>query len=98
MKKEKYILILIFILPIFFGLFYYLKISKENAPLNELKAIEIKEYKGENLSSITSFRENSIKGPQHINRESYQLKIYGLVNEEKKLSYDDIIKGLCGIK
>ena len=52
---------------------------------------EIREYQGKGLSSISDFRENSIKGPQHINKESYKLKITGLVNNPKVYTYDEII-------
>ena len=31
-----------------------------------LPGVEVREYQGEDLSSINDFRENSIKGPQHI--------------------------------
>ena len=41
---------------------------------------EIREYEGEDLSSISAFRENSIKGPQHVLNATYQLAITGLVN------------------
>jgi DMSO/TMAO reductase YedYZ molybdopterin-dependent catalytic subunit len=54
---------------------------------------EIREYQGENLSSISDFRENSIKGPQHINESTYTLTITGLVNKTVELSYNDIING-----
>jgi DMSO/TMAO reductase YedYZ molybdopterin-dependent catalytic subunit len=53
--------------------------------LKNLAAVEIKEYQGTDLSSITDFRENSIKGPQHIDLESYRLKVDGLV--ENPLEY-----------
>ena len=33
---------------------------------------EIREYQGENLSSISDFRENSIKGPQYVNESAYR--------------------------
>ena len=39
----------------------------------ELSAVEITEYEGEKLSSIDQFRENSIRGPQHIDVDSYHL-------------------------
>ena len=45
----------------------------------ELKPVEIREYEGENLSSINDFRENSIKGPQYIDIENYQLEVTGLI-------------------
>jgi DMSO/TMAO reductase YedYZ molybdopterin-dependent catalytic subunit len=52
---------------------------------------EINEYQGQNLSSINDFRENSIKGPQYVNKTTYCLLITGLVNETLELSYDDIV-------
>ena len=57
----------------------------------ELDGVEIREYQGEKLSSVNDFRENSIKGPQEINRENYQLRITGLVNNQKTYSYDEIL-------
>jgi DMSO/TMAO reductase YedYZ molybdopterin-dependent catalytic subunit len=54
---------------------------------------EIREYQGENLSSISDFRENSIKGPQQINETTYSMTITGLVNKTVELSYNDIING-----
>jgi DMSO/TMAO reductase YedYZ molybdopterin-dependent catalytic subunit len=93
MGKEKIILAFIFIVAILFGSFYYIKKGNNSEQINQLKSVEIREYKGENLSSITDFRENSIKGPQHINQETYNLKINGLIEEEINLSYDDIVNG-----
>jgi DMSO/TMAO reductase YedYZ molybdopterin-dependent catalytic subunit len=57
----------------------------------QLDAVEIREYQGEKLSSVNDFRENSIKGPQYINKSTYQLKITGLVDTPKNYTYDDII-------
>ncbi|MFH1822543.1 MAG: molybdopterin-dependent oxidoreductase [Patescibacteria group bacterium] len=58
----------------------------------ELIAKEINNYEGEDLSSINDFRENSIKGPQYINRDDYRLKISGTSETGvEMLSYDDII-------
>ena len=54
---------------------------------------EIREYQGENLSSISDFRENSIKGPQYINQSTYTLTITGLVNKTLEFSYNDVING-----
>ena len=58
---------------------------------NNLTPVEVKEYKGEKLSSVNDFRENSIKGPQHIDLKSYQLKITGLVKNPKSHTYDEVI-------
>jgi DMSO/TMAO reductase YedYZ molybdopterin-dependent catalytic subunit len=52
---------------------------------------EIREYEGKDLSSIRNFRPNSIKGPQYIDNETYMLTVKGLVDDEKKLGYNEII-------
>jgi len=57
----------------------------------KLDGVEIREYQGEKLSSINDFRENSIKGPQYINRTTYQLKITGLVETPKNYTYDEVL-------
>jgi DMSO/TMAO reductase YedYZ molybdopterin-dependent catalytic subunit len=56
-----------------------------------LQPVEIKEYQGEKLSSINDLRENSIKGPQHVDIQSYRLKITGLVDSLKEYTYDEVI-------
>jgi DMSO/TMAO reductase YedYZ molybdopterin-dependent catalytic subunit len=63
-----------------------------------LESIEISAYQGEDLSSINAFRENSIKGPQHIDTENYTLTISGLVNSDLQLSYDAILNGYQDFK
>jgi DMSO/TMAO reductase YedYZ molybdopterin-dependent catalytic subunit len=52
---------------------------------------EIRNYNGQNLSSISDFRENSIKGPQHINNTTYRLRISGLVSTPKTYTIGDVI-------
>jgi DMSO/TMAO reductase YedYZ molybdopterin-dependent catalytic subunit len=56
-----------------------------------LKSKEVKEYQGEKLSAINDFRENSIKGPQRVNKEKYRLKITGLVTEPMIYTYNQVI-------
>jgi len=56
----------------------------------ELSGVEVREYNGENLSSVNDFRENSIKGPQHIDETSYELVVNGLVETPLTLSYDEV--------
>ena len=58
-----------------------------------LESVEIREYQGEDLSSINAFRENSIKGPQYIDTENYTLTVSGLINNELQLSYDEVVNG-----
>ena len=57
----------------------------------QLEGVEVKEYRGEKLSSVNDFRENSIIGPQYIDKESYRLNITGLVENEKTYTYDEVI-------
>jgi DMSO/TMAO reductase YedYZ molybdopterin-dependent catalytic subunit len=59
--------------------------------VNRYEEIEIREYEGENLSSINDFRENSIKGPQFINNTSYRLIVTGLIEKPLELTYDQVI-------
>jgi len=59
--------------------------------IKKLKSVEIKEYQGENLSSISDFRENSIKGPQNIDIKKYILNIDGLVDKKLSLNYDQVL-------
>ena len=58
---------------------------------NDLGYVEIREYEGQDLSSINSFRENSIKGPQYIDAENYTLTVTGLVNNEQEYTYDEVL-------
>ncbi len=58
---------------------------------NGLAPVEIREYEGVDLSSINAFRENSIKGPQEIDLESYTLEITGLVANSRNYTYDEVI-------
>lgn len=59
----------------------------------ELKPVEIKEYEGEKLSSVSDLRENSIKGPQHIDIATYQLEIDGLVQNPMSYTYGEVLDG-----
>jgi DMSO/TMAO reductase YedYZ molybdopterin-dependent catalytic subunit len=56
-----------------------------------LAAVEVREYQGERLGSAADFRENSIKGPQHVNREKYRLTIDGLVDTPRVWTYDQVL-------
>lgn len=58
---------------------------------DKLQPVEIREYQGEELSSIGEFRENSIEGPKYIDAESYRLKITGLVTSPKAYTYDEVV-------
>ena len=57
-----------------------------------LHGVEIREYRGEDLSSINDFRENSIKGSQHINISEYRLTVSGLTNKTDVYTYDEVLE------
>ncbi|MFC1593251.1 molybdopterin-dependent oxidoreductase [Candidatus Omnitrophota bacterium] len=57
----------------------------------ELESVEIREYQGEKISSVNDFRENSIKGTQHVDIEGYRLEITGLVENPQSYTYNEVI-------
>ena len=63
-----------------------------------LETVEIREYEGQDLSSINSFRENSIKGPQYIDTEDYTLTVTGLVNNEQEYTYAEVLSNYKSFK
>jgi len=71
--------------------------SGEGDPL-ELEGVEVREYEGENLSSVFEFRENSIKGPQRVDVEEYRLNITGLVDTPLTYTYDEVLDGYQSYK
>ena len=56
-----------------------------------LAQVEVREYQGERLGSASDFHENSIKGPQRVNREKYRLTIDGLVDTPRVWTYDQVL-------
>jgi DMSO/TMAO reductase YedYZ molybdopterin-dependent catalytic subunit len=59
-------------------------------PVN-LYPAEVRNYEGENLSSIAEVRQNAIRGLQNISESSYQLSIVGLVDRSLQLTYSDVV-------
>ena len=57
-----------------------------------LQGVEVRQYEGTNLSSITDFRENSIRGPQYVNLTTYSLEVSGLVRNPRSYSYAEVIE------
>jgi DMSO/TMAO reductase YedYZ molybdopterin-dependent catalytic subunit len=57
----------------------------------KLDTVEVREYQGQNLSSVNDFRENSIKGPQYINITDYRLEVTGMVQNPRNYTYQDVI-------
>lgn len=60
------------------------------ATMDRFRVNEIKDYQGANLDPAIGPRDNSIKGVQDVDIESYRLKISGLVNTPKEVAYNDV--------
>jgi DMSO/TMAO reductase YedYZ molybdopterin-dependent catalytic subunit len=62
-------------------------------PPQQLSGVEVRDYHGQPLSSVNDFRENSIKGPRHVNITDYRLTVDGLVRENRSFTYDQVLQG-----
>ncbi|MHB1413757.1 MAG: molybdopterin-dependent oxidoreductase, partial [Chloroflexota bacterium] len=62
----------------------------QQAPIT-LEGQEVREYQGEDLSSVNDLHDNSIKGPQVVDKDSYRLAVSGLVDKPQSLTYDQAI-------
>jgi DMSO/TMAO reductase YedYZ molybdopterin-dependent catalytic subunit len=87
--KNRNLLILITIVGIA-SIGYAIFTLTRNAP-TVMPYVEIRDYQGQRLSSIEDFRENSIRGPQNISEEDYQLIMTGLVQYPQALTYQQIL-------
>ncbi|PVX26783.1 MAG: oxidoreductase [Candidatus Bathyarchaeum sp.] len=65
--------------------------ARTTNPVNNVDYVEIREYEGQDLSSINAFRENSIKGPQYVDNQTYKLSVTGLVNNELEYTYTQVL-------
>ncbi|MCW8965170.1 MAG: molybdopterin-dependent oxidoreductase [Candidatus Pacearchaeota archaeon] len=86
MKNASLILIIILI---FLGGFFV--VNQLSTTTKKLSSVEVREYQGQDLSSIYDFRENSIKGVQYIDINDYQLEITGFASNPKNYTYDEIL-------
>lgn len=57
-----------------------------------LDAVEVRSYQGLDLSSITAFRENSIKGPRQVDEAGYRLTVTGLTGTTDVYTYREVIE------
>jgi DMSO/TMAO reductase YedYZ molybdopterin-dependent catalytic subunit len=68
-----------------------IKFGPFHSKVTQLSGVEVRNYQGQNLSSVNDFQENSINGPQYINIDDYSLNISGLVKKPLSFSYDQVI-------
>jgi DMSO/TMAO reductase YedYZ molybdopterin-dependent catalytic subunit len=64
--------------------------SSRDIPSQDYRKVEIRDYEGKKLSSISDARENSIKGPQQVDIANYRLKIGGLVKTPIEMTYSEV--------
>jgi DMSO/TMAO reductase YedYZ molybdopterin-dependent catalytic subunit len=60
------------------------------ASTTDLGGVEVTAYKGKQLDKVASEPENSIKGPQHIDRAQYRLTVNGKVATPLSLTYEQV--------
>jgi DMSO/TMAO reductase YedYZ molybdopterin-dependent catalytic subunit len=59
--------------------------------VDAVKSLELRNYEGMSLSSVADFRENSIKGPQHVGIANYSLRIDGKVSAPRSYNYSAVV-------
>jgi len=89
MQKKYTLLIITTCLTILIGSFLWIRYFENKN--DQLNSSEVKDYQGQDLSSISDFRENSIKGPQYINKEDYVLTITSSAKGNITYTYDDVL-------
>lgn len=53
---------------------------------------EIREYQGKPLDPFDREYDNSIRGPQHVDIETYRLEVTGLVQIPQSLTYQEVLR------
>ena len=86
-SKRRWIIAALVILGIVFIGFFLANLPRRLYPG------EVRDYQGENLSSISDVRENNIIGNQNLNQTTYRLNVTGLVNETREYTYSEVIDG-----
>lgn len=89
-RSAVFVLLILFIMALLFAFKPWTTFFSQPT---QLAGVEVREYQGKLLSSVYDFRENSIKGPQHVNISSYTLQVTGLVNDPKSFSYTEVVDG-----
>jgi DMSO/TMAO reductase YedYZ molybdopterin-dependent catalytic subunit len=57
----------------------------------DVEYVEVREYEGQDLSSISAFRPNSIAGTQYVDNQTYRLALTGLVNNPQNYTYNEVV-------
>jgi DMSO/TMAO reductase YedYZ molybdopterin-dependent catalytic subunit len=97
MNAKLVVVIALCLIIIFGGTIFFLKnpsspVTPSQSGPGSLPAVEVRSYQGKDLSSVTAFRENSIKGPQYIKESDYRLTITGLTNQTNVYTYSEVLE------
>jgi DMSO/TMAO reductase YedYZ molybdopterin-dependent catalytic subunit len=65
-------------------------INPQEPTSSRLPEVEASDYQGVKLVPLSGQGNNAIKGTQRIDKETYRLKVTGLVERELNLSYDQL--------
>jgi len=91
-NADKIIIAVIAILIVILAGFIFLQKKRQMAQPTQLPNVEVREYNGENLSSINDIKDEGIKGTQNIDVKNYTLQITGLVDDQRSLTYDQVLQ------
>lgn len=65
-------------------------VSEKKEPETYGNQTENLSYKGESLTPIAQQRNNALEGTQYIDKESYRLRVEGLVENPRNFTYEEI--------
>ena len=90
-KNRLPILVVAAILMVFFVIGFAIIILQQQP--RKLYPSEVRNYQGENLSSLSDIYDNAIRGTQYLNQSTYELAVNGLVNNPKNYTYEQVVNG-----
>ena len=73
------------------GIYYIRVIMPQDRAIKQLESSQVREYLGQNLSSIADIQDNAINGTQNIDVNKYTLEISGLVQTPKSYTYGQVL-------
>lgn len=94
-RKKQRIVLGLLLAALVSGLFTGCTASPEQ---QQLQAVEVRDYQGQRLDSVTGFLENSISGPQKVDLATYRLEVDGLVTKTLSLTYDQVLSQFPSFK
>ncbi len=85
-RKIIIILVILILVVIIFSVIEY----QQNQPV-KLQGVQVNNYQGQKLTSISSMPKTSIKGTQYVNMSNYTLEVTGLVQNPRNFTYAEVL-------